>query len=459
MFNKSIVKVVEKSEVISEKLESVTFNSIRKILPDHAILNACRQEEYDYRCRLMTPIVIVLHMITAAIWPEESFNAAWQSAWSSFSASFPQMAGQSPSRAGVAKARKRLPLAVWQRLTRWICQQTQQYSASMDKWRGHRIALVDGMCLTLPDEPELRKDFPPPKGNHGYGRYPLARMVCVSLARTMTVINYRIGKYRQDENTLLTPMLETLRKGDLLVADRHFAGANLYHNYMANGLEYLTRVHQKLKISRLKRLYQYSENDFVAKLKTGDVYRRRNPELPKYITARFIRVAASIRGRGCDIWLVTSLLDAAEYPADEIGTLYLQRWRIETLFRQFKVNFSSDQLRSKSVDAISKEVAARICAINIVRTIMLEAAIENDVDPMRISFVSTVRTIIAYAPAMAIRPVHQLPLIYLAMLKEIASHIVPERPGRVEPRRLAHDPKHYPRLRITRAQWRAQYAA
>ena len=243
---------------------------------------------------------------------------------------------------------------------------------------------------------------------------------------------------------------------------RHFVGANLYHNYMANGLGYLTRVHQKLKISRLKRLYQYSEyseNDFVAKLKTGDLYRRRNPELPKYITARFIGVAASIRGKGRDIWLVTSLLDAAEYPADEIATLYLQRWRIETLFRQFKVNFSSDQLRSKSVDAISKEVAARICAINIVRVIMPEAAMENNVAPMRISFVATVRTIIAYAPAMAMRPAHQLPLIYHLMLKEIASHIVPERPGRLEPRRLAHDPKHYPRLRTTRAQWRAQYAA
>ena len=459
MFKKSIVKVAEKSEVISEKLESVTFNSIRKILPDHAIVNACRQEEYDYRCRLVTPIMIVLHMITAAIWPEESFNAAWQLAWSSFSASFPQMAGQSPLRAGVAKARKRLPLAVWQRLTHWICQQTQQYSASMDKWRGHRTVLVDGTCLTLPDEPELRKDFPPPKGNHGYGRYPLARMVCVSLARTMTVINYRIGKYRQDENTLLTPMLKTLRKGDLLVADRHFAGANLYHNYMTNGLEYLTRAHQRLKISRLNRLYAHSANDFVARLKIADVYRRRNPELPKYITSRFIKVTASIRGKSRDIWLVTSLLDETQYPADEIAELYLQRWRIETLFRQFKVDFGSDQLRSKSVDTISKEVAARICAINIVRTIMLEAARENNVAPMRISFIAAVRTIIAYAPALGLRPSNQLCRIYHAMLKEIASHLVPERPGRVEPRRLAHDPKHYPRLRITRAQWRAQHAA
>jgi hypothetical protein len=329
----------------------------------------------------------------------------------------------------------------------------------MDQWRGHRVVLVDGTCLTLPGEPELHKNFPAPKGCHGYGRYPLARMVCLSLAKTMTVMNYRIGRYRQDENTLLTPMLKTLQKGDLLVADRHFAGANLYHNYMANGLEYLTRAHQKLKISRLNRLYQYNANDFVAKLKVADVYRRRNPELAKSITARFIKVTVSIRGRGRDIWLVTSLLDAAQYPADEIADLYLQRWRIETLFRQFKVNLSSDQLRSKSVEAISKEMAARVCAINIVHSIMLQAALENHVDPMRISFVAAVRTIIAYAPALGLGPPHQLPTIYHAMLREIVCNLVPERPGRIEPRGLSHEPKHYPRLTMTRTQWRAQYAA
>lgn len=459
MFSKSIGKMVTKTSSISTQFDSITFNSIRKVLPDRAILDACHHAGYQYRRRLISPVLTVLHMITAAIWPEESFNAGWQLIWAAFTASFPWAAGQSPSRGTVAKARKRLPLTLWQKVTSWISQQAQQYSASMDKWRGHRVVLADGTCLTLPNEPELRMNFPPPKGYHGYGRYPLVRMVCLSLARTMTVISYRIGKYREDENALLKPMLKTLQKGDLLVADRHFAGAHLYFNYMSNGLEYLTRVHQKLIISRLKRLYNYSENDFVAKLKIGDTYRRRNPELPKYITARFICISVYIRGKRRDIWLVTSLLDAIQYPADEIAKLYLQRWRIETLLRQFKVSISADQLRSKSVDAIKKEVAARICAINIVRMIMLEAAMENEVDPVRISFVATIRIIIAYAPALGLQPLNQLSLIYHAMLKEIASHLVPERPGRLEPRRITHDPKHYPRLTMTRQQWRKQYAA
>jgi len=90
---------------------------------------------------------------------------------------------------------------------------------------------------------------------------------------------------------------------------------------------------------------------------------------------------------------------------------------------------------------------------------MLEAAVQNNLDPMRISFVAAVRTIIACAPALRLGPPVQLPIIYHAMPKEIASHLLPERPHRLEPRKLAHDPKNYPRLTTTRAQWTAQYAA
>ncbi len=228
---------------------------------------------------------------------------------------------------------------------------------------------------------------------------------------------------------------------------------------MENGLEYLTQLHQRQIVSRLKRLWSYCQDDFVAKLKIGDSYRRRNPAMPKYIAARFIRARACVRGKLKSIWLVTSLLDAVQYPADEVAQLYLKRWRIETLFGQLKVNCSIDILRSKTTEGVHKEVAAGICAINIVRIIMLEAAAVGKVDLMRVSFVGAVRAIIAFAPALALRPVWQLPVIYEAMLAEIASHLVPERPGRLEPRKVTHDPRGYPKLKTTRAQWRKQYAA
>ena len=459
MPNKSIGKEVEKTSNICSRFESVTFNSIRKALPDSVIVDACVKAGHRYRVRRITPVLTVLHMIAAAIWPEDSFVASWQLLWSSFIAAFPCLRRQSPSRGVVANARKRLPLAVWNKIVAWLCQQSQERSEPIARWRSHRVVAADGTCLTLPATEELCDTFGLSKGNDGLRRYPLARLVCLSLLETMTVINYRLGCYTEDENSLLAGMLESLRKGDILVADRHYAGANLYWNYMDNGLEYLTQLHQRQIVSRLKRLWSYGEDDFVAKLKIGDVYRRRNPAMPKYIAARFIRTRACIRGKYKTIWLVTSLLDAVQYPADEIAELYLKRWRIETLFGQLKVNFSADLLRSKTTDGVHKEVAARICAINIVRIIMLEAAAASRVDVMRISFVGAVRAIIAFAPALGLRSIWRLPMIYEAMLAEIASHLVPQRPGRLEPRKVTHDPRGYPKLKTTRAQWRKQYAA
>ncbi len=459
MSNKSIGKEVEETSNICSRFESVTFNSIRKALPDSVIIDVCTKVGHRYRVRRITPVLTVLHMIAAAIWPEDSFVASWQLLWSSFVAAFPCLRKQSPSRGVVAKARKRLPLAVWDKIVAWVCQQSQKHSEPIARWRSHRVVAADGTCLTLPATEELCDTFGLSKGNDGLRRYPLARLVCLSLLETMTVINYRLGCYTEDENSLLGGMLKSLQKGDILVADRHYAGANLYWNYMEHGLEYLTQLHQRQIVSRLKRLWSYGEDDFVARLKTGDVYRRKNPAMPKYIAARFIRAQACVRGKYKSIWLATSLLDAVQYPADEIAELYLKRWRIETLFGQLKVNCSADLLRSKTTDGVHKEVAARICALNIVRIIMLEAAATGQVDVMRISFVGAIRAIIAFAPALALRPVWQLPVIYEAMLAEIASHLVPERPGRLEPRKVTHDPRGYPKLKTTRAQWRKQYAA
>ena len=115
---------------------------------------------------------------------------------------------------------------------------------------------------------------------------------------------------------------------------------------------------------------------------------------------------------------------------------------------------SADVLRSHSPEGIVKEMIARLIAITIVRTIMLEAAIERDVAPQRISFVHAVRAIISFSPALASSGFWQLARIYRAMLIEIASALVPERPGRMEPRMVRREWQHYPSLKMARTQWR-----
>jgi hypothetical protein len=112
-------------------------------------------------------------------------------------------------------------------------------------------------------------------------------------------------------------------------------------------------------------------------------------------------------------------------------------------------------LRSKSPDGVRKELAARMIALNVVHSIVLEAAGKHGLQPVRISFVNATRAVVNFAAAMASAPVRTLPTLYDAMLTEVASNTVPHRPDRIEPRALRREKNNYPALRSTRADWRA----
>jgi hypothetical protein len=144
------------------------------------------------------------------------------------------------------------------------------------------------------------------------------------------------------------------------------------------------------------------------------------------------------------IWLVTSLLDPTRYPAAELVELYGRRWGIETLFRRLKINLHADVLRSQTVDGVSKELAARIIALNCVHGLILQAAETHNVDPMRISFIGAVRAVVTFSHFFATAPPWKLPQIEQTMLRTIAQRLVPHRPGRQEPRAVTHERKHYP---------------
>lgn len=444
-------------EEIREKLRSVSFSAVREVLPDAAIVTACDEAGYRYRQRLIGPCVAVLHMVLSAIWPEESFAASWQLLWETMVAHLPGASGQEPGSGSVAKARNRVPLAVWQGIFAYVAQRAAALGAALNRWRGYRLVLLDGTCVSMSAVAALFSAFGTNTSGGRTGRYPLARMVTATLANTKTVLAYALGRYEKSETALARSLLSHLQPGDLLIADRCYAAAYLYALYLAHGLQFLTRMHQRLKPERLRRVWTHSRDDFVVELSVPKQHRARFPELPALVQVRLIRATVPTRDGWQALWLATSLLSAREYPADEIVALYARRWRIEELFRDFKVNLSADVLRSKTPDGIRKEVAARVTALNVVRLLMLQAALQEGVDPLRISFAHTVRTILAFSPVLATAPFCALPLLHRAMLRQIATHLVPARAGRQEPRMIRRERVHYPTLKTTRAQWRAAH--
>jgi hypothetical protein len=442
------------------RFESTAFSSIRGVLTNAMIQSACQSAGHVFRQRKLTPVLTILHLLLAAIWPEESFAASWQVLWASACAFDPALADvEKPNSGSLAKARARIPLAVWKALVSAVGALAAACGAACDTWRGLRVVLMDGTCLSMPAEHGLFKYFGTSGNARNKGRFPLARMVVLGLARSRTILAYAIGIYIDSETALARTLLQQLKHGDLLIADRFFASAHAYALYLKHDVQFITRMHQRVKLSKLRKLRIYSRNDMVVEMPVNARYRKLHPELPEKVVVRVIRARIGSRdGRGW-LYVVTSLVSAADYPAEEIVARYAERWSIETLFREFKVQLSADVLRSKTPDGIQKEIAARVVALNVVRTLMLQAAVQEHVDPLRISFVETVRTILSFAPAFALRNLERLPALNRKMLAEIARETVPLRPGRQEPRMIRRETKHYPTLRLTRAQWRRKLCA
>jgi hypothetical protein len=152
-----------------------------------------------------------------------------------------------------------------------------------------------------------------------------------------------------------------------------------------------------------------------------------------------------------EIVVVTTLLDPKVYPARDITELFLRRWDVETDLGHLKTTMKMDHLRTKSPDMVRREVWAHVLAYNLIRTLMWEAGSRHRVEPLRLSFKGAMEETMVLWPftAGAARR-RDLSAFYDALLRAIASHKIPHRPHRAEPRVRKRRPKNYRLMTIPR---------
>ncbi|MBN1766373.1 MAG: transposase [Sedimentisphaerales bacterium] len=139
-------------------------------------------------------------------------------------------------------------------------------------------------------------------------------------------------------------------------------------------------------------------------------------------------------------WLMTSLLDTETYSYDEIVTLYHERWRHETIYREWKHTLQINNLRSHTASGIIKEVLVQLTLNNVIRWIMAEAAGEQR-RPVELQFRTSKQLIMASIMSMAMARTQDLPCLYRHLLEAIAGQVIRVRPGRRYPRRFDASPR------------------
>jgi hypothetical protein len=181
--------------------------------------------------------------------------------------------------------------------------------------------------------------------------------------------------------------------------------------------------------------------------------------IPETLSIRELRCRIARRGyRTRTIVVATTLLDAEQYPRDEIARLYRLRWDAEIDLRSLKTMMNMDVLRCQTPAMVRKEIWAHLLAYNLIRTVIAQAAARHGKHPRQISFTRAMRTVEAFRSAIACVSNDQLAELYEDMLNAIASHEIGNRPDRLEPRQRKRRPKPYKLMTEPRNQARKQEA-
>jgi hypothetical protein len=91
-------------------------------------------------------------------------------------------------------------------------------------------------------------------------------------------------------------------------------------------------------------------------------------------------------------------------------------------------------------------------AYNLIRRAMTAAALASGRSPWEISFKGTLRSLSRFLPQLL--TCVNVPLWYDSLLRVVTTHIVGNRPDRIEPRLVKRRPKTYKHLREPRENYR-----
>src|SRR6266536_512832 len=304
---------------------------------------------------------------------------------------------------GYCQDRKRLPLDTLQRLRVAVAGAGQK---AAQLWHDLRPKLIDGTTVSLPDTKKNQRAYPQSRSQKPGCGFPLMRLVGVFSLATGVLLDYAKGNKHQSELRLLKGLLDQFEPGDLAVADRGFCTYVLLALLKLRNISGVFRLHQPRRAD-LRKGKRLGKSD---RLFTWRKPLQKPPwlphcwwkKIPAELTVRVIRFQLRRRGyRPESVTLVTTLLEAEKYPAQDIAELYARRWKIELWFRDIKTSMGMEVLRCKSPQMLHKELEMFFIAYNLIRCLIVQ------------------------------------------LLEVIARDQVPDRPGRIEPRAVKRRPKPY----------------
>jgi hypothetical protein len=337
--------------------------------------------------------------------------------------------------------------------------QTHQEAPADWLWCGLRVKMVDGSTAIMADTLANQKTYPQLSSQKPGLGFPIARFVVIFCLATGSVLEAALGKYQgkqTGENALFRSLWDELESRDVVLADRYFGSYFDISLLKRRGVDSVFRLHQRRKCDfrqgrRLGREDQIVRWDRPARPDWMDqaTYER----VDAAMEVRIIRIRVEQRGfRTRVLEVVTTLLDAEIYTKKDIAILYRKRWHAELDLRSIKVALGMDMLLSKTPEMVRKEIWMTLLGYNVVRALMVRAALAHQREVRQLSFKGALQTVQEFGPGLRNTSSPGRPWLWRVLLSSIAADEEGYRPDRVEPRARKRRPKPYPLLTKPRKQ-------
>lgn len=403
------------------------------------------------RQRIYTPKLTFLTFLSQTMTPGASCRAAVRQVQAYYQ-SQPVRRRVSPDDSPYCQARSRLDLDQIITIRRELAQRMERALPTWDWACGRPVKVVDGTCLSLPDTVENQAAYPQPDSQTPGCGFPQLRLLGLFSLDTGALLERTRGQYTTSEVHLFRKLWPHLVPGDLVLGDRMFG--------------FYTALAQlpKLGIDAIFRLNAQRDQDFRRGRRLGHHDRlmtwlkpSKKPAgltaeewalMPAQTVVREVKIKINDpKCRVKEVVLVTTLLDPKKWSRARLAELLRRRWQVELNLDDLKTTLQMDRLSCLKPAMIHRELEMHLIGYNLTRALMLEAALSCRVPLYRLSFKGTLDTVREFSVSLVRVPAshkHKRQAIYREMLATIAKDLVPERPGRREPRCQKQRPKAYP---------------
>jgi hypothetical protein len=347
------------------------------------------ERERDLPAHLMVYYVIALALY-AEVSTREVLRCVVESArWLGEARTTPM-----PSKSGISQARTRLGAAPLEALYREVAAPIAAAGTPGAWYRGWRVMSLDGTTLDVGDTAVNARAFgrpASPRGANDTGAFPQVRLVGLLENGTHAICGAELGPYRTSEVALAAAVVPRLTGEMLCLADRGLLSFDLWRAAAATGAALLWRAAATFTLPLLER---FADGSYRSELRWNSFCASpdRSP-----IPVRVIEYTLpDVPDAEAAYRLVTTILDPAQGPAEELAVLYHERWEMETAFDELKTHLRGAQrvLRSKTPELVQQEAWGFLLAHFALRALMHEAALgamPRARDPDTLSFTHALR--------------------------------------------------------------------